>query len=229
METAINSENTVFTNTMAVEEIDRLQILRYAGMAGRTDDEATLALIDKCYPLMLNALKFKSCYLETEVKITGTHVSLGCMEVESKNLSAVLRGCEKAILVAATAGIEADMLVKRAEVTSKAEALILNSVAIAGIEKYMGMLNEYFKGMYSGYELRPRYSPGYGDVPLELQRELLAVLDTKRKIGVALSDSLLMTPTKSVSAVIGVGSEGCMHIDKDCDICSKKDCEYRLS
>ena len=120
------------------------------------------------------------------------------------------------------------MLIKRAEVTSKAEALILNSIAIAGIEQYMAVLNGYFKCLYKGYELRPRYSPGYGDVALEYQKVLLDTLDTKRKIGVALSDSLLMTPQKSVSAIIGLGKEGCIHLDRDCELCNKKDCEYRL-
>ena len=49
-----------------------------------------------------------------------------------------------------------------------------------------------------------RDSPGYGDFPLEAQREILVILDTPRKIGVSLTDSLLMVPSKSVSAVIGV-------------------------
>ena len=57
----------------------------------------------------------------------------------------------------------------------------------------------------SGLAVRPRFSPGYGDLPLALQREVFAALDCPRRIGLTLSDSLLMSPTKSVTALIGAG------------------------
>lgn len=219
---------TIMTHTASGLSIPYAQIIRYAGILNGEVPDSVNDLVNKCLPVIENSAKYKACFLEVPVTINDNLVSFDCFEVVSKNLSVLLKGCEKAILVAATAGIEIDMIIKRAEVTSKAEALILNSIAIAGIEKYMAVLNEYFKEMYKGYELRPRYSPGYGDVPLGLQKELLGTLDTKRKIGVALSDSLLMTPQKSVSAIIGVGEDGCVHLDKDCDLCAKKDCIYRL-
>ena len=219
---------TIMTHMASGVSIPESQIIRYAGISGGELPDSVHVLIEKCMPRYEQSAKYKACFLEVPVIINGDHVSLDCFDVESHNLAVLLRGCDRAILVAATAGIEVDMTIKRAEVVSKAEALILNSIAIAGIEQYMVVLNEYFKDIYSGYELRPRYSPGYGDVPLEVQRELLNTLDTKRKIGVALSDSLLMTPQKSVSAFIGIGKEGCAHLDKDCELCSKKDCEFRL-
>ena len=211
-----------------ITEVDVMQVLRYSGMGSNDVPDSVMDLINKCMPLMLNATNFKACYLEVPVTINNNYIDFEYTGVESKSLSVLLKDCNKAILVAATAGAQTDMLVKRAEVTSKAEALILNSVAIAGIEKYMASLNLYFKEQYEQYELRPRFSPGYGDVPLSFQKELLSVLDTGRKIGVHLSESLLMTPTKSVSAIIGLGKDGCIHIEKDCDLCSKTDCEYRL-
>lgn len=219
----------IMLHTAKIEEVDVTQVLRYAGMSNTAAPESVADLIDKCMPLILKSVSFKACYLEAPVSIKGCCVDFDYAGVESKSLSVLLKGCERAILVAATAGIQADMIVKRAEVTSKAEALILNSVAIAGIEKYMTVLNRFFKEQYSEFSLRPRFSPGYGDVPLSFQKDLLTVLDTSRKIGVTLSDSLLMTPTKSVSAIIGLGKDGCVHIDKECDLCNKKDCEFRLT
>ena len=215
----------------SVEQVDipYAQIIRYAGMSRDGVPENINELIDKSLVKVQEVIKYKACYLEVPVNITGDAVSLDCFSVTSKNLSVVLKNCTSAILVCATLGPMIDVLVKRAEVGSKAEALILNSIAIAAIEQYMFILNEYFKGQYKEYELRPRYSPGYGDVPLFVQKDLLNVLDTKRKIGVALSDSLLMTPSKSVSAIIGLGQDGCINIDKDCELCSKYDCEFRLS
>lgn len=219
----------IMLHSGGIEDVDVSQIIRYAGMISGEVPQNIMSLIEKCKPVMQEAFNFKACYLEAPVSISGNKVSFDYLEVESKNLSVLLDGCEKAILVVATAGIQVDRIVKRAEVTSKAEALILNSIAIAGIEKYMIILNQYFKEQYEEFELRPRFSPGYGDVPLSVQNELLTVLDSNRKIGVSLTDSLLMTPSKSVSAFIGLGKSGCIHIDRECELCAKKDCEYRLS
>ena len=58
-------------------------------------------------------------------------------------------------------------------------------------------------GLYTNF----RFSPGYGDMPLQTQSVLLAALDAQRKLGITLSKSLLMTPTKSVTAVIGLFDE----------------------
>ena len=219
---------TIMTHLIKSVDIKENQILRYAGITGKVIPENITELINKCLPDYERSADYKACFLEVPVNIENNTVSFDCFEITSHNLSTLLRGCDKAILVAATLGVKIDMLIKRAEVTSKAEALILNSIAIAGIEQYMAVLNVYFKNLYNGYELRPRYSPGYGDVALEYQKVLLDTLDTKRKIGVALSDSLLMTPQKSVSAIIGIGKDGCIHLDRDCELCNKRDCEYRL-
>jgi len=219
----------IITHTSEHCDIDYNQVIRYMGMAGVEIPSNIQELLDRCIPDMEKVLKYKSCYLEVPVLISGDEVSFEYFSVTSKNLSTLLRGCDKAIVLAATIGIEADICIKRAEVKSKAEALIFNAVAIAAIESYLGELNKHLKGVYSEYELRPRFSPGYGDVPLSLQKSLLSVIDSNRKIGVSLSDTLLMTPKKSVSAIIGLGADGCMHIEKDCDICSKRDCEYRLT
>jgi len=219
----------IIIHSAKIEEVDISQVLRYAGINGGNAPDSVLELVKKSMPKLLETANFKACYLEVPVTVKEDNIDFDYTTVKSRNLSVLLRGCNKALLVAATAGAQVDMIIKRAEVTSKAEALILNAVAIAGIEKYMAMLNGYFKEKFPQYELRPRFSPGYGDVPLDFQKELLGVLDTNRKIGVSLSDTLLMAPAKSVSAIIGLGSEGCVHLDRDCDLCSKKDCEYRLS
>ena len=64
--------------------------------------------------------------------------------------------------------------------------------------------DEIRRELAEGETLVPRYSPGFGDFPLSAQREILSVLDAARAIGVSLTDTLLMVPSKSVSAVIGV-------------------------
>ena len=73
-----------------------------------------------------------------------------------------------------------------------------------------------------------RYSPGYGDLPLTLQPRLLALLDAERKIGLTLTDTCLMTPRKSVTALFGLSSHPQVRHASGCQSCSLKEtCSYR--
>ena len=101
-----------------------------------------------------------------------------------------------------------------------------DALASASAEAWCARVNALLPA--DGLYLRPRFSPGYGDLPLDFQRTLLGVLDSQRKAGISLSESLLMVPQKSVSAIVGLGESGCTAPDSGCDICEKKDCEFRL-
>jgi cobalamin-dependent methionine synthase I len=53
-----------------------------------------------------------------------------------------------------------------------------------------------------------RFSPGYGDFSLTAQRDIFTMLGCEKRIGLTLNDSLLMSPTKSVTAIIGLKKQG---------------------
>ena len=126
----------------------------------------------------------------------------------SRKLAHHLEGCHAAYFVCGTLGTGFDALLRRVSVKSAADALVLQAVGTAAIEEWMDEIEESVKSeLAPGEALVRRYSPGYGDFPLEAQRELLGILDTPRTIGVSLTDTLLMAPSKSVSAVIGVKME----------------------
>ena len=80
-----------------------------------------------------------------------------------------------------------------------------------------------------GESLRMRFSPGYGDLSLEVQKPLLTALDSSRRAGITLLDSLLMVPSKSVSAIIGVGPADGQTARHDCRHCAKTDCAFRAT
>ena len=102
-------------------------------------------------------------------------------------------------------GYGVDALQRRLAATSGADALIVQAVGAAFVESWMDETEDAIRAeLAPGEVLLTRYSPGYGDYPLAAQRELLALLDAPRAVGVSLTDSLLMVPSKSVSAVIGV-------------------------
>ena len=75
--------------------------------------------------------------------------------------------------------------------------------------------------------LRPRFSPGYGDFDICYQEPIVRMLNCAKTIGLTLTDSFMMTPTKSVTAVIGISTQKDRCPISGCEVCTKKDCEYR--
>jgi hypothetical protein len=69
-----------------------------------------------------------------------------------------------------------------------------------------------------------RVSAGYGDLPLEIQPQIFALLDCSRKIGLTLNQSLVMSPTKSVTAIFGLGNG---ERQNKCNLCSNTNCDFR--
>lgn len=149
--------------------------------------------------------------------------------LKSKDLSTNLRGCEEAVLFAATLGNAPDQLMSRYEITDMTKAVVLQAASAMLIEAYCDEIQEAIRVKESsrGYFLRPRFSPGYGDLPISEQRKIFQVLECEKRIGLTLTDTMMMLPTKSVTALIGLTKEvSSCHIGK-CKQCSKKDCEFR--
>ena len=123
----------------------------------------------------------------------------------SKALSLRLAGCRDVYLACGTLGAAYDAFHRRVSVKSGADALIVQAIGAAAVEKVMDSIEDDIRAELSpGETLVTRYSPGYADFPLSEQRALLDALDASRRVGVSLTDDFLMVPSKSVSAVIGV-------------------------
>ena len=123
----------------------------------------------------------------------------------SDSLAAHLEGCRDVYLVCGTIGTGFDALQRKVSATSASDSLILQAIGAAMIENLMDNAENEIRSELAEHEsLTPRYSPGYGDFPLNAQRAILDLLDTPRRIGVSLTGTMLMVPSKSVSAVIGI-------------------------
>ena len=77
------------------------------------------------------------------------------------------------------------------------------------------------------FYVRPRSSPGYGDLSLTYQAEFLRVLEATKKIGIVLSEGGVMIPEKSVTAVMGLSREQTKCHIEGCESCRNKNCAYR--
>jgi hypothetical protein len=146
-----------------------------------------------------NAFSYKVCYSAVDITWICGVAELPVKMFGSKDLSTCLKGCRKAVLMAATVGLGIDRLINKYERLSPSKALFLQAL---GAERVEALCDRFCRDLPGA--LRPRFSPGYGDLPLEVQKEFITYLDCTHLIGITLNDSLLMTPSKSVTAIVGI-------------------------
>lgn len=206
--------------------------MRFGNAAMAEGDAAFAARLDCVEKQVLAACRPRAYWrLEKIERGENFRMLIGGLETHSRQLAHLLRGCGHAFLFCATLGAEVDALLRRLSRTSAAEALMAQGVAAALVETYCDFCMDDIAQEVAplGETLTMRFSPGYGDLPLEVQRPLLSILDSQRKAGIVLSQNLLMIPSKSVSAIIGAGAQAVRtaHERGKCNGCAKADCEYR--
>ena len=204
---------------------DKREIMRYARIRGA--DNSYDSLIDDCIREAQPILTYRVCYTVLPVNTDGS-IMIGNERVASQTIGKAIRDSKQVILFAATVGAPFDRLIARYSRAEPSKALILQAIGAERVESlcdaFCAQMNTELND--TGKRLTRRVSPGYGDIPLSLQKEIFAVLDCPRKIGLTLDQSLLMSPSKSVTAIAGIVDEGEEQADK-CAACNKTDCAYR--
>ena len=207
--------------------VPRPEALRYLGCHGREPDGAAAALLDACIQAVEEAADPRWTALEVPLSLRPGGVALGDWSIQSEKLRSHLEGCTAALLFGATLGVGVDRLIARSAAGQVARAAMDQAAAAALIEAVCDDACDQLAKQYPGRYLRPRFSPGYGDFPLTAQPELLRRLDAPRKIGLTATDSCLLAPIKSVTAVIGLAdAPGKCHAG-GCATCSKPNCAFR--
>ena len=180
-------------------------------------------IIDECIAEVSACASYKACFAKVPVTSEGS-IDIGCLKACGKSLQKNLEGCDFAYVLAATTGFEVQRLVERNSVISPLKGLVTDCAGSAAIEAFCDKINSVLD--CSDF-LRPRFSPGYGDLPIECQKGITEFLNTSKNIGLSLTDSLMMTPVKSVTAIIGIGKEKNECTGPGCMVCRKTDCPYR--
>ena len=209
------------------ESVSRQEIYRYLGYRGNQPDAAVCALVEDCLAEVDRAAVPRQVSARVPVRAEGDTVLLGELPVESRALAKHLRDCPEAFLFAATLGPGVDQLLRRYGRLQVSRAAVIQAVSAAVIEDWCDRCQQALAdGLGPGWSLRSRFSPGYGDLPLAFQRPLLDTLQADRRIGIGLTDTLLMTPSKSVSAIIGIRC-GETETSGKCAGCGSISCPYR--
>lgn len=210
---------------------NQTEILRYLGHRGQDLDSQTKELLDHCIKTMTETVKPRFCYAIFSLEKTDRLSLSSCsLELPGNDIQKHLAECDQCVLLGATLGIEADNLIRVSETESMTRALILDAVATDLIEQVCDHAEEEIRKALQkdNLYLTPRFSPGYGDLPITLQNRISAILDTPRKIGLTVTEHALMIPRKSVTAIIGLTKTPCRQADHHCTLCAMKGtCQFQ--
>ena len=156
----------------------------------------------------------------------------GCaVRLEGRDIAQHLHDASEVVLVAATLGAGVDRELRRLSLTDPLGQVVFDAAATARIERTMDEVEATIRadaadrGRYCSW----RFSPGYGDLPLSVQPLLLAALNASRRLGITLTPSNLMVPTKSVTAVVGLHATPQPGLASSCSVCSLAEfCSLRV-
>lgn len=196
-------------------ELPRGEVLRYMGYRGQEYAPELDDVIDRACARCLELARAKASWLAFELACApdpdsaapdAAHVTRlkgTALELPGRSIERYLEGATQAAILAVTVGMPLERELRLASATDPVFAVALDAAATAAVEEAADMASERIGAWAASQGLlaKGRFSPGYGDLPLEAQPQLLATLDAQRRLGITLSASLLMTPTKSVTAV----------------------------
>ena len=193
--------------------IDREEVLRYLEYKGQDIDNNLVEIIEECRNIAKDRINPRYTFRVYSIKqkykgiieLEGTNLIL-----ESNDLYEILKDCNECILMAATLGINIEKDIKKYSCTELTKGIIIDSCATTAIEEVCDKVQNEIENniLKNGQYLTFRYSPGYGDLSIEKNTEILTILNSQKEIGLTVTDSGIMIPRKSVVALIGVSDKG---------------------
>ena len=214
---------------IALSQLNTAEVLRYMGCPPEKADGALTAQVEACAREMLSAVRPRWSWRAVSLTLEehGVRLENGLL-LPGQDLKAHLTGCDRAAVFCATLGAEADALIRRTERLDMGRALTLDCCASAAIEAVCDRIETELQEKFPGYSFPFRYSPGYGDLPLEVQGPILELLDAPRRAGLCATANHLLTPRKSVTALLGVAEGEIERTKRSCLGCpAQGSCQYR--
>ncbi len=178
-------------------------IINESEIAQRLNTERgyTNDVIKKCEDVLRENVRCRYSAVRTDILCEGDVIDFGFMKAESVDLAKNLQGCNEAFIMTMTLGVDVDRLLTKLSATSAAEHYITDALSSALAEAVCDYAENRLKG---DTVCRPRFSPGYGDLSLDIQKNVLKAVSAEKLLGITLSESNLMIPQKSITAIIGI-------------------------
>lgn len=202
--------------------LDRSEVLRYMGHAG--DDVHDVHIIETADAAIARITRI------AVPRYTWKICTPDALPLTGNDIQRHLNGCDRMAVLCATLGAAVDREIRLAEHRSMLTALALDAAAGDAIEKVCDAAEDELRIQMGkeGLFLTGRYSPGYGDLPMTLQPDILTLCDAPRRIGLSVTATNIMTPRKSVTALLGISAHPVQGRARGCGTCRlSADCPYR--
>lgn len=213
-----------------LSDINRSEALRYMGYSSNIDIENILPIIDECEKKLLNSIQPRYIYKICDIKTDDECISIvnSTIKFHSNDILCHLEGCDKAVFLACTLSNGADRLISEYQVKDMSKAIIADCMASAAIEQVCDIAEQEIREHIGEYYMTWRFSPGYGDLSIEYQKDFLAITDAGRKIGLTLNPGNILIPRKSVTAIIGLSKNPIPKRRQGCAVCNMREtCQFR--
>ena len=226
----IGNQENIISNV----SLDKLEVLRYLGHNGQEIDSDLNLRINECIKETKKEIDTKYIYeiydIKNDLDLNTIEFKNTNLLLKSKDISELLRDCDKCVLMCATLGFNIEKNIRRYSYNNLTKGIIIDACATTSIEEVCDLVQDSILDKVAKEEksLTMRYSPGYGDLDISANRDILNVLDAHRKIGVTVTNTGIMIPRKSVVALIGITNEKIGKVKRTCENCSNRfNCEYR--
>ena len=206
-----------------LETISKTESARYMGVKGVPPRQIT-EILERFEPVVRERVRPVYVYRKTAIRRTAEGLYLDGMDKEltGNDIKRHLKGCTSAVVMAVTLSGEADKLIRQTAVTDMADSLAVDCLCSSAVEQACDIAEkEIFLVIEAPYRTW-RYSAGYGDFPLDIQKDLLYFLNAQRRIGLTVTENSLLIPAKSVTAIIGISENPVGHGKRGCETCSMK-------
>ena len=212
-----------------LETIDRAEALRYMGFGDSEPEKSFMERIDSVERELIKTARPRFVWKVLSLsRDESGNCFAGGVTLTGKSIAEHLEGCTKAVLIAATLSSQCDMLIAKAQARSMTDALIADALASAGMEQICNKAERLIGQELGNKYMTWRFSPGYGDLPINLQENFITELDAHRRIGLTVTDSSILIPTKSVTAIIGISDTPLPKKRQGCEFCDMRDrCQLR--
>ena len=203
-------------------KINKDEALRYLGYKDKKVDEETDKLLDEAISELQKICELKYVYRIFNIRKENSSISFeDIINIKSRDLERLFKDCERSAVMAATMGFQVEKRINYYSLTNLSKGVVVDACADACIEALCDLAQTEIKELAAeeGFGITLRYSPGYGDVPVSHQGEILSALNAQKLIGLSSSDSSILIPRKSVTAFIGFSKKNEIN-KKSCLTCN---------